>query len=224
MNFKFKGLGAEPKKMVFFGVLVLVLLYVFYSNVLAPSDDAPPVRQRSVVQAAAVAPAPESRPRPPLKPGPQALRPDLKMGSRDKEPDPASIDPTLRLDLLAKVQAVGLAGGGRNLFQFGAEPAPKTPEPKIAVSPFTPGASAPPVEPPKPTPPPISLKFYGDAAPAPSGAKRVFFLDGDDIFVAAEGELIKSRYKVVRAGVNSVVVEDLQFHNQQTLALEEKPK
>jgi hypothetical protein len=147
-------------------------------------------------------------------------------GAREKGPDPASIDPTLRLDLLAKVQAVGLAGGGRNLFQFGADPTPQKPEPKILVSPMLPAVNpnAPPVEPPKPPPPPIALKFYGYAGNAPSGAKRVFFLDGDDIFVAAEGDLVKSRYKVVRVGVNSVVVEDAQYHNQQTFALEEQPK
>ena len=216
--------------MIFLGVLALVLAYLFYSNVLAPSDDGPPARQRAVVEAAtAAAPAPVTRSRPPLKPGPQPVRPDFKTGSREKQADPASIDPTLRLDLLAKVQAVGLAGGGRNLFQFGAAPMPKTPEPKIVIpkpGAFTPGPMVPvaPVDPPKPPPPPITLKFYGYTAPAPSGAKRLFFLDADDIVVAAEGELIKNRYKVVRASVNSVVVEDVQFHNQQTLALEEQPR
>jgi hypothetical protein len=54
-----------------------------------------------------------------------------------------------------------------------------------------------------------------------AGEKRAFFLDGDDIVVATEGQLIKQRYKVIRIGVNSVVVEDMQFQNQQTLPLEE---
>jgi len=60
------------------------------------------------------------------------------------------------------------------------------------------------------------------AAPAPSGAKRVFFLDGDEIVVATEGQLVKNRYKVVRVGINSVVVEDVQFQHEQTLPLEEQ--
>jgi hypothetical protein len=34
--------------------------------------------------------------------------------------------------------------------------------------------------------------------------------------------MIKSRYKVVSIGINSVVVEDVQFQNQQTLPLEEQ--
>ena len=41
--------------------------------------------------------------------------------------DPASVDPTLRLDLLAKLQAVPAAGSGRNLFAMSAEP-PKLPD------------------------------------------------------------------------------------------------
>jgi hypothetical protein len=47
-------------------------------------------------------------------------------------------------------------------------------------------------------------------------------LDGDDIFVAAEGELIKRRYKVVRIGVSSVEVEDTQFNHTQPLPLAEE--
>jgi hypothetical protein len=54
------------------------------------------------------------------------------------------------------------------------------------------------------------------------GRKRAFFLDGDDIFVAAEGELIKKRYKVVRIGVTSVEVEDTQFNHTQMLPLAEE--
>jgi hypothetical protein len=76
--------------------------------------------------------------------------------------------------------------------------------------------------PPPPPPPPITLKYYGYTAQRADGHKRAFFLDGDDIFVAAEGDLVKRRYKIVRIGVNSVVVEDTQFNNTQTLALAEE--
>jgi hypothetical protein len=55
------------------------------------------------------------------------------------------------------------------------------------------------------------------------GNKRAFFAEGDDIFIATEGELVKKRYRIVRIGVNSVVVEDMQFKNQQTLPLEAQP-
>jgi hypothetical protein len=47
-------------------------------------------------------------------------------------------------------------------------------------------------------------------------------MEGEDIFVAHEGELVKKRYKVVRIGVNSAIIEDTQFGSQQTLPLEEQ--
>ena len=86
--------------------------------------------------------------------------------------------------------------------------------------PSTPPPSPPP--PPVAPPPPITLKFYGYSTPRADGQKRAFFLDGDDIFVAGENELVRSRYKIVRIGVNSAVVEDTTNKNQQTLPLVEE--
>ena len=80
----------------------------------------------------------------------------------------------------------------------------------------------PPPGPVTPPPPPITLKYYGYIAQRADGRKRAFFLDGDDILVAAEGELLKRRYKVVRIGVNSAIVEDMQFNNTQTIPLQEE--
>jgi hypothetical protein len=84
------------------------------------------------------------------------------------------------------------------------------------------------VEPPKPPAPPIPLKFYGFAGKPSEGPRRGFFLNGDpatgDIFVAAENETVKDRYKIVRFGVNSVVVEDTTNQSQQTLPLVEELK
>jgi hypothetical protein len=235
MSLKLKGFGTESKgKVITLGLLILGLGVAVYVNVLAPSGDAPPAATPSAARVAATDPgiaggvlrAPETRPRPPLRPGLQSLRPEFKLGLRENPSDPTAIDPTLRLDLLARLQSVSMAGGARNLFQFGAAPLPPTPEPKIiparAAAPGAAGPGSAPVAPPKPPPPPIPLKFYGYTAPAPSGAKRVFFLDGDEIIVAAEGQLIKNRYKVVGIGVNSVVVEDTQYQNRQTLPLEDQ--
>ena len=79
----------------------------------------------------------------------------------------------------------------------------------------------PPVTPPPPPPPAITLKFYGYSTPKVDGTKRAFFLDGDDIFVAAEGELVKKRYRVVQIGVNSVTMEDTEFkNNRQTIVIQ----
>jgi hypothetical protein len=42
--------------------------------------------------------------------------------------------------------------------------------------------------------------------------------------MAAEGDLVQKRYKIVRIGVNSAVVEDTEHKHQQTLPLEMVPQ
>ncbi len=219
--------GAEPRKLAVLAVLLVVLAYVAYTNLLSPERAAPAAR-------GAPQPVPARVQNPPGREAPETaaaarpvlgeFRPSLKPDRRERRLDPAAIDPTLRLDLLARVQAVNPSGGARNLFQFGPPPAPKAPpEPKIIPKPSSPppdGSGEKPPEPPKPPPPPIPLKFFGYASPARAAQKQAFFLDGEDIIVAGEGEIIKKRYKVVRIGVNSAVVEDLEHKHQQTLALE----
>ena len=107
-------------------------------------------------------------------------------------------------------------------------PAKARPQPKVTIKPGPEVAAAKPEEkgqpppPAKPAPPPIPLKFYGYVGGPQSGVRRAFFLDGDDIFVAGENEMIRNRYKIIRIGVNSAVVEDTSNKNQQTLQLVEE--
>jgi len=72
-----------------------------------------------------------------------------------------------------------------------------------------------------PPPPPINLKYYGFSTARSNGKKMAFFLDGDVISLAAEGETVMKRYRVVRIGVNSVLMEDLESKRQQSLPLTE---
>jgi len=234
---KFKlELGTEPKKVAIAGGLFVVAAYLMYSNVFSGGPQSAPVSTPAPV----AAPKPVTELPAPPAPNPRRsaasasteFRPSLKPRRPEDRVDPAKIDPTLRLDLLAKLQSVGLSGGERSLFDFGAAPPPKLPEPKIlpkkkgtetAKMPEVSPEPVKPVEPPKPPPPPIPFKFYGYIA-APQGShKRAFFLQGEDIFVAGEGEMIKARFKIVRIGINSAVVEDTQYKHQQTLPLEIAP-
>ncbi len=66
------------------------------------------------------------------------------------------------------------------------------------------------------------MKYYGYSTTRGDNRKRAFFLDGDNILVGAEGDMVTKRYKVVRIGVNSVVMEDTQFKHEQTLPLTEE--
>ena len=145
--------------------------------------------------------------------------------------DPMTIDPILRLDLLAKVQGVELAGGSRNLFQFSPPPvkaeALKGPEPKVVPKPDRRVSGRRTIRPSRPgrlrlRPSISSITAFRRARN--NGKKKAFFLDGDEISVAAEGDTVKKRYRVVRIGVNSVLMEDMESKRQQSLPLtEEQP-
>jgi len=223
-------LGAERKKVAILAGLLAVAALFFYFNVLAPGGESVDMPSLS---------APKSGPVPGAVPARKAavrprteFRPSLKRSAEDPI-DPAQVDPTLRLDILAKLQNVSMAGSGRNLFEFAAAPPPPAPKPdpaKPAAPKIFVGPMPPPVEvskaattPPKPVAPPIPLKFYGFISTPRGTAKRGFFLDGEEIVVASEGDTIKKRYKVVRIGLANVEMEDTQFSQRQTLRLEEQP-
>jgi len=228
----------DKKKVAFLCLLGAIALYAFYDNVLAgPSvtPASPPARRAG---AAAVPGAVPNQDEPDAAGGsPQASasrspvrtgrtgewQPVLRKKHDAKPIDPMGVDPRLRTDLLAKVQNEDLAGGARNLFQFGQPPPPPKVELPKGAEPVVTLAQRPKPAPPKPETPadpqeqPISLKYYGFFVQRDNGKKTAFFLDGDDILTAGEGQVLKKRYKVVRIGANSVVMQDGESQHLQTI-------
>jgi hypothetical protein len=125
-----------------------------------------------------------------------------------------TLDPRLRLDLLKLSEETEYKGAGRNIFRAEAE-IPKEIQSAIKPGPMPPVPQPPPGPPP---PPPINLKFVGFASGTGEPTK-VFLTQGDDIFVAAEGEIVNRRYKVMRINANSVEIEDVLSNNRQTIPL-----
>jgi hypothetical protein len=121
-----------------------------------------------------------------------------------------TLDPHLRLDLLAGTEGIKYEGSGRNIFQ---EEAPDNIPQPIAPAVLT---SAKPVQVPPPTRPPINLKFWGWAS-SPGEPKAVFLAQGESGFVAHEGDVVARRYKVLKINANSVEIEDVLSNNRQNL-------
>jgi hypothetical protein len=204
-------IGTEDKKKVYLaaglGVLMLVLLFRFLWQNFGPSTT-PPAQPAVVVTAPRTnAPAPAAAGG--LSGQPYA-RPASKVGSA------SSLDPTLHPEAMEQAESLEYTGSGRNIFsQFSAPPA--IPKPIASVRNVVPVNTGPP---PPPPPPPINLRFYGYAAEK-DGQKQVFLLQGDDIFIASEGEIVDRRYRVGKIGTVSVQVEDLPYHNTQNLPLQQ---
>jgi hypothetical protein len=132
----------------------------------------------------------------------------LKAG---KKPHVESLDPTLRLDLLASSERTQYEGNGRNIFVSQPDDVKIETPTKNGTTDHTTAADQNSWHLPSPTPaPPIPLKFYGFAS-SPGEPKRVFLKKGEDVFVAGEGEIVDRRYRVVRITNTSVEVEDMVY-------------
>lgn len=237
----------EQQKQIAALVLLPVAGYMVYTNVLSgdsnptPAPSAPIVRVPQKLQAvdlaqkSATAVAGGGPKTAPIRRNNSSQEWTPRVGGRRPEDraDPAKTDPTLRLELLARLQSVAPAAAGRSLFDFTT--APVAPLPKDVKVDLKKGAQAgeppkpdmPPVPtgpPAEPPPPAIPLKFYGFVQG--EGGKRAFFRVGEeDIFVASEGQMLQGRYKIVRIGLSSAMVEDTQYkNNQQSLRIEEIPR
>ncbi len=244
--------GLEDKrKVAVLGGLALVAAYFFYANVLTPQGVAPAGGRTAVASApeespanvvahpAVAAPAGEAVPgpraaaraaRPAERNRSEEFHPVLHSKNPEEQVDPNTVDPRIRLDLLAKLQTVAPAGGGRNLFQVGPPPPlrPIGPEPKIVVAKPVPGPPdvfhEQPVVTAQGPPPlsPITFKYYGLTTVRPNGKRTAFFMSGEEILIRAVGDVVAGGYRLVSIGLTSAVVEDTQSKRQQTVPLAEE--
>jgi hypothetical protein len=219
------NVGAEPKKVaILAGIVVLGLAYYFYNSsndvTITVPRTAPVTGPRTAAGASGRATQRSAR----------VLNSEFRprvMGSRpDDKVDPASINPELHLDLLAKVESIQPAEAGRNLFQFGQAPPPKPVAPVPSNVPKIPVNQGPPpsavthnVPTGPPPPPPIDLKYYGYVVSKADGLKRAFLLDGDNILMVSENQTVKQRYRIVKIALGTIEIEDTQAKNTQTLRL-----
>ena len=67
-----------------------------------------------------------------------------------------------------------------------------------------------------PPPPPINLKFFG-ISNSKGEKPKAFLSQGDDVWIAHEGDVVNRHYKIVRISPNAVEVEDLLNNNRQSI-------
>jgi hypothetical protein len=126
----------------------------------------------------------------------------------------ARLDPTLDMKLLSQSEEIKYAGNGRNIFVAGSQPievAKKTGATDVDSATLH-------LPPPTPPPPPITLKFFGFAN-RPGETKKIFLSQENDVFIAAEGDIVDRRYRILHITPTSVEVEDVINNNRQSLPL-----
>ena len=104
---------------------------------------------------------------------------------------------------------------GRNPFRFKPKPPPPLPPPPKTTKSVTPG---PPPPPPPPTVPPIPLKFIG-VTEAPAVGKIAALTDCRHTVQGVEGEVIDGQYRIVKIGIESLVIEYLDGKARTTLRM-----
>jgi uncharacterized protein (TIGR03437 family) len=192
-------MGTDNRKVLYavLGVCICAAYCVFISFLAVPAFK---IARRPVVQPAVATIAPTA-----------ISEPDVQ-------------DPTLRLDLVAKMREATAAGESRNLRPAAPSLVPARPTkhsrtledegPRLPLLPADP-------EPPSQKPAePVDVKYYGWASASGSDHKSALLLDGDDVVVKAEGEIVKGHYRVAHIGPDAVVLEDT---NDKLLAMTQVP-
>ena len=207
---KIFGIRVRIDPRVLLGGLVVIAVLLFWYNSRNDDETSAPTTGAFRSPAPATTRSPRSY---------TAARRDIKTSAergnalrlRPVDATRGDVDPTLRLDLLTRLQAVKPEESGRSLFEVG--PAPATAGAANL-------ASHAPILPPKPIDPAamntaptvqIPLQYYGFVKGGDNGEnRRGLFLDGDNVLVASEGELLKQRYLVVELTPISARMEDVQ--------------
>ena len=189
-------IGAENRTKLISAVVLMVLALILLGRWMFSSGGDSP--------AAANSPATVAAPTT-LPPAPRARVRGGKANNTSR-----SLDPSLRYDWLKASEATKYEGKGRNIFRAQID----IPRPEKIVRTDV----APPPPPGPPPPPPINLKFFGFAS-KPGEPKKIFLSQGEDVFIAGEGEIVDRRYRILRISPMSVEVEDVLNNNHQSIPL-----
>lgn len=199
-------LGTENKKktMIAAALGALAVIVFFYELLPVFSGSSPTVtaNSHSFAASAPVSTRTSAAPRRHTRPSNSGTATGHKKVAEGAD----NLDPTLQLQLLAASEDTKYEGSGRNIFVSQEEMPVDIPRPKAPG--VTDGPVAIHTAPPIPPPTPIPLKFFGFAS-QPGEPKKIFLAEGDDVFIAGEGEIVDRRYKVLRISPTSVELQDL---------------
>jgi hypothetical protein len=148
-----------------------------------------------------------------------ATAPSGKPGTRAKVVSSDSLDPRLHLDLLASSEGVKYEGKGKNIFRASNEAViidkvkvpPLYPDQRRALAQGPQGSNQPSFS-------PINLKYFGSSNS--KGEKpKAFLSQGDDVWIAHEGDVVNRHYRIIRISPREVEIEDLLNNHHENIPL-----
>jgi hypothetical protein len=133
---------------------------------------------------------------------------------------PISVEnPHIITERLEGLQHVEYKGSHRNIFS--ETPPPHVPT-KVELDNARKNAPPPIVQPPPPPPALIvNEKFYGYVDDPKTGARRAFFTNGEDIFIAGIGDMLENRLRVTRIGNDTVELMEVSSSRRTTIPIEQ---
>jgi hypothetical protein len=215
---------AKDKKTIvvtsIFGVLLLVFVAYaynsFYGGAPNPAATPTPVSEPAVTRSSSSRAATESS-APVSNTRGQTTAPGI--AAKMMASTSSSLDPTLDESAMLRTESLLYSGTGRNIFSSISAPPPMViPKNVPNARPGGAGPVAPPVPTGPPPPPPINLKYFGTAVRL-NGKRQAFLLDGEDVYLASEGDIVARRYRIVSISATSIRVEDLVNNDTQMLPL-----
>jgi hypothetical protein len=144
---------------------------------------------------------------------PPAATSNPPRATRGRQPATTAQELDLRLETLSQVKPAP-EESDRNPFRFRPPPPPPAPQ----AAPTEPVSTGPNPPPPPPQLPPIPLKFIG-VFEATRVGKVAALKDDRGVYHAREGEIVVGQYRVVRIGVESIVMEYADGRGRQTIRL-----
>jgi hypothetical protein len=115
---------------------------------------------------------------------------------------------SIHWDGVGKARKTEYKSGGRNIFsrEIPRPPEPPHHEPKPGDKNYVPPQ---PIRPDPPKVSPLPAKFFGYGT-VPNGTIRLaFFVDGEDVYIVKEGELLMSRFRINKIGNTDLEYEEL---------------
>jgi hypothetical protein len=136
-------------------------------------------------------------------------------------------EPQLRHDLLAKLLKLEYTGSHRNIFVGAPPPVVLTEQQKEDQRRQKMNAEHQeqgPHPPPPLAPVDVSgIQLFGYEINRDSGKRFAFFLNGEDVVIAAEGDTLLSRFRLLRIGDDSAEVEEISTGRHASVAMVQPP-